>query len=614
MARNKMKQKIAAVLAAVLVLQGMPISVLATETETVQQEVVQDIKGEAASQKATGVNVAYHTQDEIRNYIAQSGAKITDNVTFQKNPKTEAPYELGKLSDETLDSAIRMLNQIRYIAGVSYDVTLDDSYNEMAQAASLVNYVNGKMTHDPEQPNGMSKEMYELAKEGAGSSNIAWGSGTSWKLNYFLVMSWMEDGDAFNIDRVGHRRWLINPSMKKTGFGLVNGTKGTHSAVYAFDGVFGSADEYGVMWPAQNMPIDYFNAIFPWSISMGTEVDASAVNVTLTRKSDGKVWKFSQSSADGDFYVNNDYYGQPGCIIFRPTGVDAYKAGDCYDVNISGLSKGDVSYTVNFFDLAANGEVESVSISPDTASVEVGKKQQFKGDIVVKDGAETTVTWSVKGNKSKSTTISETGLLTVAKDETAASLTVRVTSKADATKYAEATVNILRPAVPKKGKAFTVGDLKYKVTKSASKNGTVTVTAPKNKNVKTISIPSTVKINGYTFKVTAIADKAFKNNKNLKKATIGNNVTFIGASAFEGDKKLTSVTIGKGVTKIGSKAFNGDKKLTTIKINTTKLKTVKSGAFKGIPANAKVKVPKGKAKAYQNLLKKGGLPAKVNVK
>ena len=37
MARNKMKQKIAAVLATVLVLQGMPISVLATETETTPQ-------------------------------------------------------------------------------------------------------------------------------------------------------------------------------------------------------------------------------------------------------------------------------------------------------------------------------------------------------------------------------------------------------------------------------------------------------------------------------------------------------------------------------------------------------------------------------------------------
>lgn len=105
----------------------------------------------------------------------------------------------------------------------------------------------------------------------------------------------MEDGDQYNIDRVGHRRWLLNPSMKKTGFGLVNGSNGTYSAVSAHDGAFGETEEYGVMWPAQNMPTDYFNEEFPWSISMGTTVDASAVHVTLTRKSDNKVWEFSEA-------------------------------------------------------------------------------------------------------------------------------------------------------------------------------------------------------------------------------------------------------------------------------------------------------------------------------
>ncbi len=168
--------------------------------------------------------------------------------------------------------------------------------------------------------------------------------------------------------------------------------------------------------------------------------------------------------------------------------------------------------------------------------------------------------------------------------------------------------------LPAKGKTYTVGALKYKVTKSAAKNGTVTVTAPKKKNYRTITIPKTVKIGKYTFKVTSIASKAFKNNKNLKKAVIGDNVTTIGASAFEGDRQLTTVIIGKGVTKIESKAFKGDAKLATIKINTKKLKTVKKDAWKGIAKKAKFKVPKGKAKAYKSLLKKGGLPAKASVK
>ncbi len=669
MAMKKVKQGLAAALAAALVLQGasMPVQAAQDAGAAVQGEMVPGRKG-AAQKEAVGVNVAYHTQDEIRDYIKNSGAGINDAVAFQENPGTEAPYALGKLSNETLDSAIRMLNQIRYIAGIPYDVTLDNSYNEKAQAASLANYVNDELSHSPAQPAGMSDEMYGLAQNGARSSNIAWGSSALLKLNDFIVMSRMEDGDSSNISRVGHRRWLLNPSMKKTGFGLVNGANGTYSAVYAIDRS-GQAEHYGVMWPAQNMPTDYFNKDFPWSVSMGTEVDASTVHVTLTRNSDGKVWNFSQSSADGAFYVNNDNYGQKGCIIFRPNDVASYQDGDSYHVNITGLSGGDVSYTVNFFDLDVPGgtgaaSVDAVSVIPGITTVTAGNTQQFRESVTVQNGAAKTVTWSVEGNQSANTKISQAGLLTVAEDETAAILTVRATSTVDVTKSGEASVSVVRKpsgtgnggsnedtdnpgtgdtdtknpgtgdtdtknpgtgdtdtekptpgsTLPAKGKTYTVGALKYKVTKSAAKNGTVTVTAPKKKNYRTITIPKTVKIGKYTFKVTSIASKAFKNNKNLKKAVIGDNVTTIGASAFEGDRQLTTVIIGKGVTKIESKAFKGDAKLATIKINTKKLKTVKKDAWKGIAKKAKFKVPKGKAKAYKSLLKKGGLPAKASVK
>ncbi len=694
MAMKKVKQGIAAALAAALVLQGAPMPVQAAKNGTIQEETVQDIKG-AAQTEASGVNVAYHTQDEIRNYIKESGAKITDTVAFQENPVTEAPFSLGRLSDETLDSAVRMLNQIRYIAGIPYDVVLDEAYNEKAQAASLVNYVNGKMTHEPTKPEGMTDEMFALAESGAGSSNIAWGSSSSFTVNYFIAMSWMKDGDSSNIDRVGHRRWLLNPSMKKTGFGVVNGPKGTHSAVYAFDRSASGAGEYGVMWPAQNMPTDYFNTEFPWSVSMGTAVDDSAVQVKLTRNSDGKEWNFSASSADGAFYVNNDNYGQQGCIIFRPDGVDAYENGDSYRVEITGLSGGDVSYTVHFFSLdvqESTPSVESVSVTPSTVTVTAGKTQQFTENVAVKNGAAKTVTWSVSGNTSNSTKITSTGLLAVAEDEEAKTLTVRATSTVDMAQYGEATITVLpkssEPAnggsgteepgnggsgteepgnggsgtvnpgnggtdtqnpgnggtntqnpgnggtntqnpgnggtntqnptpanpLPAKGKTYTVGNLKYRVTKSAAKNGAVTVTGPKKKTYRTISIPNTVKIKNYKFKVTAIGSNAFRNNKNLRKVVIGDNVTTIGASAFQGNTRLTTVIIGKGVTKMKRMAFFGDKKLATIKINTKKLKTVEKQALKGISNKAKVSVPKGKAKAYKKILKKGGLPAKATVK
>lgn len=73
------------------------------------------------------------------------------------------------------------------------------------------------------------------------------------------------------------------------------------------------------------------------------------------------------------------------------------------------------------------------------------------------------------------------------------------------------------------------------------------------------SIPATVKINGVTYKVTKIADNAFKNNKTVTKVTVG------------------------------------------------------SKAFKGIYAKATIKVPKSKVKVYKNLLKAKGCGSKVTI-
>ena len=145
-------------------------------------------------------------------------------------------------------------------------------------------------------------------------------------------------------------------------------------------------------------------------------------------------------------------------------------------------------------------------------------------------------------------------------------------------------------AVPAQGQVYTAGNLKYKVTKSAYKNGTVSVYAPTKKTLTSVSVPATVKIGGYTFNVTAIGDKAFNGCTKLKKVTIGSKVITIGKQAFNGCKALTSITISSKV-----------------------LKTVGSSALKGISAKAVIKVPAAKLSAYQKLLKGKGQKSSVKI-
>ena len=138
----------------------------------------------------------------------------------------------------------------------------------------------------------------------------------------------------------------------------------------------------------------------------------------------------------------------------------------------------------------------------------------------------------------------------------------------------------------------TVKNSSYKVTSKGSTK-TVEYTGVK-KNTKEITIPSSVKINGKDYKVTAIK-----------------------ANAFKGNKKIQKITIGKNIKKIGKGAFKNCKKLKKIVIKSKKLvsKNIGKNAFKGIPKNAVIKVPKGKVKAYKKfIIKKGGAGKKVKVK
>ena len=76
-----------------------------------------------------------------------------------------------------------------------------------------------------------------------------------------------------------------------------------------------------------------------------------------------------------------------------------------------------------------------------------------------------------------------------------------------------------------------------------------------------VTIPDT--LNGY--KVVSFGE-IFKNNTNITKVVIGNNVTSVFPYAFYGCSSLTSVTIPDSVTSIGSYAFQNCSRLTSVTI------------------------------------------------
>ena len=519
-------------------------------------------------ESSSGINVKYHTQEEICNYVKNSKVSINDALKFDEEPITESPYSLGKLSDETLQSALKMLNQVRYIAGISDNVELSEQYNTLCQAGALANYANNTLSHYPVKPDGMSDTMYSLANEGAGASNIAWASWPGCSLNGTIVNSWMEDGDASNISRLGHRRWIINPEMGKTGFGAVSGKNGTYSSVYSFDTSNTPAEEYGVAWPAQNMPVEYFGKNFPWSVSMGYKVDENDVKVTLTRKNDGKTWNFSNDYSDGPFYVNNDYYGQTGCIIFRPEEGITYNVHDVFKVEITGLSN-NVSYTVNFFNLNSSADTITPIPIPTPIPTQVPVKTP-----------EASITPAAIPSPSARPLPS---LAPVHTPE--ASIIPSVAPAPEVT-----SVPSFEPVQTPEGKDNIADNVKngtktidktskamYKVT-GTGKNKTVGYIKSTKQNSGSIIIPDSVKINGVIYKVTSIRKNAFKNNNKIKSVKIGKNIISIGTKAFSGCKKLRNIIVSTNklaATDIGKNAFSKGYPEPHVKANKSKCKFYK---------------------------------------
>ena len=327
------------------------------QEEPVAEAQNQDDQEESVAElaAASGLGVAKHSKSDIIAQIKKNGAYPSDAVTYKKAYKTKSPYYEGALSDATLKKALATLNNVRYIAGLNYNVTLDSTYTAQCQAGAYVDYLIDDLTHDPRKPSGMSDALYKKGYAGCSSSNIAMGSST---LNSCILYSWMEDSDSSNIRYVGHRGWCLNPTMGKTGFGVA----GIYMSMYAIDKSNNSSIK-NVAWPAQTMPVEYFDKDYAWSLFTGQNETESRVKVTLKRKSDGKTWSFSKGKANGDFYVSNDY--QKGTIVFRPKGIAGYRAGDSFTVNVTGVNK-PVTYTVTFFSLgeASHNHKLSLSASP----------------------------------------------------------------------------------------------------------------------------------------------------------------------------------------------------------------------------------------------------------
>ena len=215
---------------------------------------------------------------------------------------------------------------------------LDPARNADAQYGAVL-LAASTFSHTPPKPADMPQAFYDRGYASTSSSNIGWGYSTSASFE----MGCLADEDSGNISRVGHRRWLLNPRMLKTGIGFA----ASRHTTYAFDGSRATQVSYSaIAYPSAGpFPMDqgFFDSYTPWSLTLNPsryDWDGSGHTVTLRRVSDGTTWTFTAADTDtsGEFFAfNTGGYGVANAFIFRPNPSSiSYAAGDQFDVTLSG--------------------------------------------------------------------------------------------------------------------------------------------------------------------------------------------------------------------------------------------------------------------------------------
>ena len=236
----------------------------------------------------------------------------------------------------TCKDEVRLLMRYRYLCDVPYKgLSVDYSMLVEATAAADISQILGDITHTPSNP-GMSAAEFAVAKKGCAKSNLAKMTDTLKSVHLY-----MGDSDEKNIDRVGHRRWCLNPKMLKTGFGAM----GRFSAMCALDHSRMDVPDYDIVAypPRGYMPIAYFGRGHAWSVQPNPakykfnekSVKVDVFSAQLSMQS-GNVRTDSQPLPLNHFSVSMEKIGVGPAIIFRPTNMRISK-NSTYAVMVKGI-------------------------------------------------------------------------------------------------------------------------------------------------------------------------------------------------------------------------------------------------------------------------------------
>jgi len=298
--------------------------------------------------------------------IKQKWAQYAPVFNYEKDslytdkPILTSPYHAGALKDQVQQDALNATKFVRYLAGLSEDITLNDGLIQAAQhkVVILEKTYNKNDPHYPVKPADMDENFYDIAKI-IGYENLHYGYQPAG-----AVFSFMEDWGDNNKVSLGHRRAILMPDLQSVGFGYTSNFSVMRLQMKKRP--FLQTDY--TAWPSPgNFPMEMAN-LDMFSVQLNPEkygpIDPEQVRIEVVHKGEKKKWLLYQTSLyrseGGEVYYTGQSHpnGTSPFISFKAKGI-SLKAGDEVQIKVTGLQDKSgqdtsIEYTTRFFNL--NGE------------------------------------------------------------------------------------------------------------------------------------------------------------------------------------------------------------------------------------------------------------------
>lgn len=289
---------------------------------------------------------------------------ITKEHKFDVMPEGYPIYEPGVPHNHVVVDALNMLKFLRFLSGVSNDIFVSDTANDLAQHGALL-IGTSEFSHKPSRPVSMDETLYQKGYEATSTSNLASGV----KMPSMAIKRLMDDSDVGNIEVLGHRRWQLAPDLNEFGIGYV--TLDNEDRYFTVAKMFKNLQTIQrpytkIYWPSHTaFPVDFFGDDVPWSVSLNPNIydrkKTEDIMVTLVNTKTNETIVFDKKANDlsGKFFnVDIEGYGVPFCIIFRPDpqSFDGYDVDTLYHITIEHIYLKDgtettIQYQTKFFRL-----------------------------------------------------------------------------------------------------------------------------------------------------------------------------------------------------------------------------------------------------------------------